>query len=108
MEMNENQEMRAISKDKKKAKERLLLLLKDHPQVFKTGIGAEEFVKEFIKVFTKYTQFSDDEIFALEEASQIIIDFPQIIKPETGAEQFLEDLYKASILFSEYFPKPKR
>jgi len=106
--MNENQEMRAISKDKNHAKKRLLNLLNQYPQVFKTGIGAEEFVKEFIKAFTKYIQFNDDEIFAMEETSQAIIDFPQIIKTETGAEAFLEDLHKASILFTECFPKPQR
>jgi len=105
--MNEKQETRAISKDKERAKKRLLSLLGLHTQAFQSGIGAAAFVKEFINVFTKYVQFSDEEIFAMEELSQIIRDYPHIIRQEDGPAAFLDDLHKASEIYLEYFPKPK-
>jgi hypothetical protein len=105
--MNEQKD-RVISKNKEYAKKRLLSLLKEHPQVFQAGIGPEAFVDELNKAYTKYIQFSDDEIFAMEEISNIIImDFPHIINQETGIEKFFDDLNKASIKYLEYFPKPK-
>jgi hypothetical protein len=106
MNENEKQESRLISGNKEAAMKRLLSLLMLHPQVFQAGIGAEEFAKELIKAYTKYIQFTDDEIFAMEDISQIIMDYPQVIRPETGAEAFLEDLYKTSVKYFEYFPKP--
>jgi len=106
--MNEDQESRAISKDKEDAKKRLLSLLSQHPQVFKAGIGAETFVDEFIEAFKKYITYSDNEIFAIDEISQIIKEYPQIISPETGAKNLLEDLNKAATKFSEYFKHIKQ
>jgi hypothetical protein len=105
--MNEEQETRLISENKETARERLLSLLILHPQVFPAGIGAEAFVKELIKAFTKYAQFTDDEIFAMEDISQIIRDYPQVIRPDAGAEEYLEDLHKASIKYFDCFPKPE-
>lgn len=97
--MTENQETRAIAKDKEQAKTRLLSTLKNIPQAFKAGIGAAEFVKEFKNIFEKYITLSDEEIFALEEISLIIKDYPHIVKP--GAEDFFEDLLKASVTLKE-------
>jgi len=105
--MTENKESRVISKDKEKAKKRLLSLLGLHTQAFQSGIGAEAFVKEFIKAFTKYVQFSDEEIFAMEDLSEIIRNYPHIVRQEAGAEAFLDDLHRASEIYFEYFPKPE-
>jgi len=106
--MTEKQSSNVIAKNKEEAKKRLQNLLKAHPQVFPEGIGAEQFVKEYIKTFESFVLFSDEEIFEMEAVSDIIKNnHPQIIQPGAGAEYFLEDLKKASIKYFEKFPKLK-
>jgi hypothetical protein len=100
--MNERQETSTAFEEKRRKMESMVSLLNKHPQVFQAGIGVEAFVEDFIKAFTRYTEYSGAERGSMTWLSNEMINFPQIIRPE-GAEAFLEGLRKAAVKFDGYF-----
>jgi hypothetical protein len=100
------EEIRIEIREKDDEMKKMLSLISLQPQIFQAEIGAEAFVKDFIKVFTKYIEYSKDEKRSMERLSEVIKFFPQVIRHGTGAETFLEDIRKASKRFVEYFEIP--
>jgi len=103
--MNEKQETFTITKDKKSAMERMLALINPYPQIFQSVTSIETLVDEFIKAFTKYSKYSDQQIFALEALSNTIVGYQQAVQSGIGGEAFLESLSKAAAKYDEYFAK---
>jgi hypothetical protein len=95
-------EAQAAYVEKKENMERMGSLLSHYPQVFKAGIGAEAFVEDFIKAFTKYSEYSGAEKGSINFLLKEMVNFPQIVRPE-GAEAFVEDFRKAAVKFYKHF-----
>jgi uncharacterized protein YjcR len=77
-----------------------------HPQVFQFGIGVEAFVEDFIKAFTKYNEYSNNEKTSMGRLSELIKNFPHIIRSEIKTGAFLEEMSKVAERFEEYFKRP--
>jgi hypothetical protein len=90
--MNEKQK---LEKSKLDIHDRLLKLIKMHPQIIKPDMGLLQFVNELNTACTNLFESSEDDIFKIEKMASNIDGIPQLVKPEIGIKVFAEGMLEA-------------
>jgi len=104
--MNEEKKPRVITRSKSVALKWIWPKIVCFSQIFKPGIGPEEFVEELNKACIKMAEYNDEELFGMKDLLEIMDkDFPQIIQPGMGTEKFIMSGVNAGKKYKEYFPE---